>query len=435
MNNDLYRAFWRWHFYAGLIALPFLVWLAVTGGLYLFKPEVERAVYGSWITLSSDRSPVPASTLIARVQDETGGKVAQVERPASARESWRMRYLVAARSRTAFVDPADGKVLGTTTDGGIAKTIRDLHSLAITGKLGNVVIEVAAGWAIILMVTGVVLWWPRQGQPAFALRPPTRSRRFWRDLHASTGALAGLIVLFLATTGMPWSVFWGANVQKMLTANGLGRPSAPVSTHGEHQATAPTGALRESLPWSLQAAPMPHAHGVGDVGVDRVVAIASQRGLAAPYTITLPASADKPYTVSKVARAAEEAHTIFIDPASGTVLKENKFGDFGAGSRVIEWGVSTHQGLEYAPINRWVMLAGCIGILLLAASAPVLWWKRRDAGRLVRPPRPRDNRRIKVGTAVAAVLGVIYPLTGLTVLAVLLFDIALQRRKTSAATT
>jgi hypothetical protein len=35
--SDLYRAVWRWHFYAGLIAIPFLISLAVTGGLYLFK--------------------------------------------------------------------------------------------------------------------------------------------------------------------------------------------------------------------------------------------------------------------------------------------------------------------------------------------------------------------------------------------------------------
>ncbi|HEY0115551.1 MAG TPA: PepSY-associated TM helix domain-containing protein, partial [Allosphingosinicella sp.] len=43
---------WRWHFYAGLIVLPVLVWLAVTGGLYLYKPEIERAVYREWIELA-----------------------------------------------------------------------------------------------------------------------------------------------------------------------------------------------------------------------------------------------------------------------------------------------------------------------------------------------------------------------------------------------
>ena len=433
MNNDLYRAFWRWHFYAGLIALPFLAWLAITGGLYLFKPEVERLAYGSWITLSGPRTPAATSQLISTVETQTGGKVTQIERPANPDESWRFRYTSNAKPQMAFVDPGDGKLLGTTNPGGITQTIRDLHSLMITGTFGNAIIEIAAGWAIILMVTGVVLWWPRAGQPAFALRPPTRSRRFWRDLHASTGAFVGIVVLFLAVTGMPWSVFWGAKVQKTLTANGLGRPAAPVPAHGEHAAAATAAQQRESLPWSLQQAPMPHSHGMGDVGVDRVVAIAASRGLTGQYTLSLPPEPGKPYTVSQIVKRAEDAHTIYVEPSSGKILKETSYRDFGAGAQVIEWGVATHQGLEYPPVNRWIMLAGCIGILLLVASAPVLWWKRRDGGSLARPPRPRDMSRAKAGTIVAAILGVLYPLTGITVLAVLLLDTALQRRKAARA--
>lgn len=34
--SDLYRAIWRWHFYAGLLILPFLVTLALSGAIYLF---------------------------------------------------------------------------------------------------------------------------------------------------------------------------------------------------------------------------------------------------------------------------------------------------------------------------------------------------------------------------------------------------------------
>ena len=31
-----YRTLWRWHFYAGLFILPFMITLAITGGLYVF---------------------------------------------------------------------------------------------------------------------------------------------------------------------------------------------------------------------------------------------------------------------------------------------------------------------------------------------------------------------------------------------------------------
>ena len=42
---DLYRAVWRWHFYAGLLVLPFMITLAITGGLYLFKDELDALIH------------------------------------------------------------------------------------------------------------------------------------------------------------------------------------------------------------------------------------------------------------------------------------------------------------------------------------------------------------------------------------------------------
>lgn len=433
MRNDLYRAFWRWHFYAGLIALPFLVWLAVTGGLYLFKPEIEQAVYGEWITLPEARTPQSLSAIVARVEQQTGGRVKQLQVPADHGESWRINYSLGRDTRTAFVDPQDGRVLGTTTKGGVTDTIKNLHSLAITGKLGNALVEVAAGWAIILVVTGIALWWPRQGQPALALRGPTKSRRFWRDLHASTGAIACLIVLFLAVTGMPWSVFWGTNVQKVIAAEGIGRPEPPrgVGGHESHGA-APVGDRKQALPWSMQATPMPMTHGNGDVGVDRVQAIAVARGLVAPYTLNV-AEGSKPYQLTRIIGRVEDTRVMYIEPSSGRVLQDAAEHDFGVGAKAIEWGVQTHQGQQYPPMNRWIMLAGCLAILALAISAPMLWWKRRDAGRLVLPPQPRNDKRTGIATAMAAVLGFIFPLTGATVLAVLLIDVNLQRRKASAS--
>ena len=43
--SDLYRAVWRWHFYAGLFVLPFLITLAVTGAAYLFRDEIDAIIH------------------------------------------------------------------------------------------------------------------------------------------------------------------------------------------------------------------------------------------------------------------------------------------------------------------------------------------------------------------------------------------------------
>ncbi len=38
-GRDFYALAWRWHFYAGLFVAPFMILLALTGIVYLFKPQ------------------------------------------------------------------------------------------------------------------------------------------------------------------------------------------------------------------------------------------------------------------------------------------------------------------------------------------------------------------------------------------------------------
>ena len=410
-RTALYQAVWRWHFYAGLIVLPVLLWLATTGGLYLYKAEIERAVYGPWTERHYAGDPLPLDQMIHAVTLQAPGRITRIERPASETASWRMTLARAdGETRTLFVDPVFGLVMGDVPEGGIMATVKNLHSLAITGPVGNTLIEIVAGWTILLCITGFTLWWPRGGQRALALRGKPRQRRFWRDFHTSTGALAGGVILFLAVTGMPWSGQWGGWLRTGVTAIGAGRPAAPVAEHADHQA---------ALPWSMQHGAHPQGHAGGDIGPDRAVAIAAARGLGPGWTLGLPATPGAPYLISAPALRAQDARVLFLDPAGGAVLQDAPYASFGKGAQAIEWGIAVHQGQQYGEPNRLVMLMGCIGVWLLAFSAPILWWKRRRSGRLTPPPRATDPRTVRRVALVMLVLGALFPLTGATMVAAL----------------
>ncbi|MET0247669.1 MAG: PepSY-associated TM helix domain-containing protein, partial [Sphingomonas sp.] len=102
----LYRTAWRWHFYAGLIVLPVMLWLAVTGGLYLYKPEIERQVYRSWSQVEPSGAIRPVAALIGAAEQGAGGRVTQVARPSAPDESWRVTLQMPDGSkRLGFVDP------------------------------------------------------------------------------------------------------------------------------------------------------------------------------------------------------------------------------------------------------------------------------------------------------------------------------------------
>jgi uncharacterized iron-regulated membrane protein len=425
MDASLYRAVWRWHFYAGLIILPVLVWLATTGALYLYKPEIERTLYRDWIELPAGIRTAPIADLIESVALQTGGRVTQVTRPASDHESWRFAFQSPhGDEQLAFARPDTGLVLGTSRAGGPVELVKLLHSLAVVGPAANVLIEIVAGWATVLVLTGFYLWWPRFGNKALSLAGRVGERRFWRNFHASAGALVGTIILFLAVTGMPWTTFWGARFHDFVAAEQIGRPPAPQDTGGHHD---------EHLPWSLRGAAPPHMQPGGDIGPDAAVRAAAARGLTAPWVLDLPGRPDKPYRLAPLIDRARDARLLYVDSANGAVLQDVRWANFGIGAKAFEWGVYTHQGQEYGEPNRLVMLAGCIGVWLLAGSALVLWWKRRRGGRLSAPPRPADPRKLRGVAGIMLVVGALFPLTGLTMLVALLGDTALQRLARSSA--
>jgi uncharacterized iron-regulated membrane protein len=56
-----YRTVWRWHFYAGLFCIPFVIVLAISGSIYLFKEEIEDLLERPYNNLAVQAPAAPAS--------------------------------------------------------------------------------------------------------------------------------------------------------------------------------------------------------------------------------------------------------------------------------------------------------------------------------------------------------------------------------------
>ncbi len=415
--SGAYRTVWRWHFYAGLLVLPVLMLMALTGGLYLFKSEIDDAVYRGMAQVTPTASPASPDQWRAAAEQAADGKVANLIVPARSDEAVRLTInLPDGAKRTAFVDPHDARLIGTTAFGGVMETVKHLHSLVLIGTWANVIVEIVAGWTIILVATGIFLWWPRRRAVGVVKLSSTETGRrpFWRDLHALTGLYAGAVILFLAVTGMPWSVVWGDRVGDWVKANGLGRPPAPAAAspwaHAQHAADAPSG-----VGWTMEGMVMPSDQ-VAPARLSTVIATAEAQELARPYQVSIPADPTLAFTVSRQVTQVEDTRALYIDGATGAVRADIGYGQFGPGAKAIEWGIATHQGTQYGFINRYLMLGGCITIWLLGISAVVMWWKRRPKGRLAAPVAPPGPRAKAAVLAIVLPLAILYPLTGLSLI-------------------
>ena len=426
--SDAFRAVWRWHFYAGLFVLPFLMLMALTGGLYLYKAEIEDVAYRSLATVEVGQTRVSPDQWRQAAEQAVGGTAAAVVVPDRPDRAVQVRVRTDQGESTAFVDPYTGQVTGTVGGQGVMEVVKKLHSLELFGKPFNILVEIVAGWAIILVATGLFLWWPRKGRNvAVALpRPGDPARRpFWRNAHAVAGLYAGGILLFLALTGMPWSAIWGDKVLNVMRESGLGRPPAPAAasawSHGKgHNAPSGTG-------WTMEHAVL-HAPSEGPGILSRVIATAEAEGMGQPYTVSIPEDPSLAFSVARLTRRAEDARSLYVDGMTGQVVGDLRWDQFGGGAKAFEWGIAVHQGMQYGELNRLLMLFGCIGIWVLGISGGLMAWKRRPRGAgLTAPPRPTDPRARAAVLGIVVPLGVIFPLTGLSLLVALGLDAVWRR--------
>lgn len=82
--------------------------------------------------------------------------------------------------------------------------------------------------------------------------------------------------------------------------------------------------------------------------------------------------------------------------------------------RAVGFGVAVHEGAWLGLLNQLVNLLVLIGLVTLALSSLVLWWRRRPHGQLGAPAAKDPLRHSWALVGVAVLLGVLMPLFGIT---------------------
>ena len=437
-----YRAVWRWHFYAALWTAPLLIVLTLSGAIYLFDREIDAW----WNRDIQTVAPAPGLAPLPLAQQEalvrtahSGAAVLRVRLPFEPNEAaiWTVRSTDGI-ARDVYLDPSRGRITGER-DPAFQPTnlVRKIHGTLLGGEIGSHVVELVACWTLVMMATGVWLWWPRRWKlrGVFVPRMDAGGRRLWRDLHAIPSIFNAVCVILLVLTGLPWSAFWGSQFAKLGEAVPFIAPSpnfhAPpeadgkpaADPHAMHRMTA-TAPDDPKLPWTIRHSGMPQGSGPGQAGVAQVEALLPKLNRALHgegVRILYPHGAKGVFTVSYVPDKAEGQRTIWLDPSTGRVLGNVGWTEYGPVAKAVEWGVMTHMGRQYGLANQLANLAVCLVLIGSVSAGLVLWWRRRPAGELGAPTLQAGDRMPGTIKAGLAVLAVLFPLVGATMVPVLIW--------------
>jgi uncharacterized iron-regulated membrane protein len=465
-----YRTVWRWHFYAGLFCIPFILWLSVTGTIFLFHPQIQH-----WLDRPYDRLEIyHRATANAQVQAALaavpGSTLDSYQLPLTPTSAAQVLVDKGTAQTRVYIHPETLAVLHLDNeDHRIDVFMSRLHGELLIGKYGSWIVELAASWAVVMIVTGLYLWWPRKTTGlAGVLYPRLRSggRTFWKDIHSVTGIYISCFALFLLFTGLPWAKSWGgyfkavrhlsaghavrqdwttgsaeelaARTQRSASAHadmsGMSTmhdmPGMPAAHHMEGMPNMDAAEHAQHLGWGRHGSSLsgPNAF----VQLDTMVATVAPLGLPNPVLISPPAHAGGNWTAKSDTRDRPLRVNLILDGATGKILSREDFKHKPWLDRVVGFGIAAHEGQLFGLFNQLLGLFTTTGLILLCISSIMMWWKRRPEGVLGAPASLR-TRRFSPGLAVCFVaFGLYMPLLGASMLIVALAERFILRRIPSA---
>lgn len=406
-SRELYRVVWRWHFYAGLMVAPFLLVMAVTGSLLTYAPELRVMSYPDRY-VSRESSPTNPMTL-----DEQA-RTARAALPDAGIES----VLIEGPGRTTLftmkrgesppitvaVDPGDGsRAEAFKLKEDWLGFVENLHRRLLLGGTGRVVTELVAGWAMVMAITGVFLWWPRGKswrEGVLGIRFRQGAYLALRDAHAVVGALAAAFVVAQAFSGLTMSRVEGGLIKAYILR--VPPRAAPMENRGG-------GGAKKHEPRDEGAA----------LAWETARLVAATEGLESDPFILRRAAGGAITVTARPRFGVGPARGIEINSA-GEVAR--RFTDPRTPPKFSRVAKALHLGTIGGAWSLALALAVALIIAGLCVTGCVMWWIRRPPRRWGAPARV-EGARLSWGVLAAMILvALLAPVAGASMIVIWIAD-------------
>ncbi|WP_026729052.1 PepSY-associated TM helix domain-containing protein [Flavobacterium denitrificans] len=239
------------HLWLGLASGLIVIILGITGCLYVFEEELRPIVHQYYFVEHVKTKKLPVSQLI-QIAEEANAKTHPNQKLSGARiinddkrtvivwffeelDKDAVWYWNRYQNTYVYIDPYTGAVQKLEEyNFEFFVFIRMLHqTLCFNSEIGDPIVGTATIIFIISLITGLILWWPKNKQAAkqrfwFRWKNTTQWKRKNYDLHNILGYYTMIFALIIALTGLVWAfecydkgVQWIFNGGKTITKEKL----------------------------------------------------------------------------------------------------------------------------------------------------------------------------------------------------------------------
>ena len=355
------RTFISWlHRYVGLAAVVVLVMSGITGALITFDGEIDRATHPELRRVEARPGAASVDTLAASAHAAWPRDPVRMlvfpEAPGDAVEVW-----YRGSSMRAWLDPYDGHVLGLRdTRDSLMGILVDLHTNLLAGETGRAVV----GWfglaAVLLIVLGTWLWWPRRGRwrQALTVKWDAGAARVWLDVHKVAGIVTGVFLVLVVATGAALALPGIVTEPLLVALTGAGAKQA-----------APASSFRAGPPASLDTMVQRAGATFPEGRVTRLMMPATPKG-AVTVRMRLPGE------IHQIGRTF-----VHFDRYDGTLLRADNVHESNLATRINAWFYPLHTGAYGGMATRMLNVLFGLSLALISLSGGWMWVRNRLAKR------------------------------------------------------
>lgn len=380
------RGVWlRVHRWLALSVGWVLIFSGLTGAAMVVAPPLDRwanpQLFQPRSALPAGAAGVPLDSVLRAARQEFGERANLVMRPPRGPDET-LEVRVRGNWRgTLYLDPATGAEQGRRGETeGTANVLFKLHSALYMEGTGKAILAWVALAYLFLLITGLILWWPRNWAKAWTIVLDKGLMRSLFDLHRVGGAALGLLIAVSVATGayMAWrplnaAVTWvsGAAPVKAPKLPGVVTGALPREAGGEGVANYAANNNADPARVSLDALAAKAAAQFPEPGLLGYIVVPPAGDAPTRFRFKLP---DDPHP--------NGLSSVYIDPRTAQVLAVHRWNELDPGASAVAVIFPLHTGELGGVLLEITVALGGLALGGLGISGIWLWWRRRSIKRL-----------------------------------------------------
>lgn len=205
----------KYHKYIALIFGIFILSQATTGAILTFEKQiVNYQISKNHEFATGEQKSISEIVNAAWKKTVSGSKLHSVIVPSQKNPTVLVRFFRKENGKVIFTkvifDPVSLDVLAVKdSNQGFFRFVESLHTnLLIDGKLGRNLVGIEATALLFLVISGIILWWPRKNHFVESLKfkaiygqNKAEKRKFYYDLHKFIGVWGFILLFFISLSG------------------------------------------------------------------------------------------------------------------------------------------------------------------------------------------------------------------------------------------